>query len=569
MSQFTPGPPGSGDPDKAQQFRMEMAARGPRGGGAGGGASPQEAQALLQVHKTFSALKIPAYRLLWLSMIGSFLGMQMQMVARGVLAYDIGGTASAIAVVSVGWGAPMLLFSLVGGTMADRVEKRKLMMLSQLSTASIAMFMAVLVHTGYIQLWHLFVSGLIQGTVFAFAGPARQAFIPEVVGEKELMNAIALNSAGMNLTRIAGPSLAGALIAVPFINVQGVYYIQGFLNLTALILILMLPRFKAAPDSAFAAMAAGGSNGGEQRKPMVHDMVDGLRYVIGSPILITLLLMALVPSLIGMTYQSFLPIFARDVFGDGISRNSEGLGLMMTISGVGALIGSLIVASMQDYPRRAQLQLIGGLVFGISLALFAVQSSFIAAILVLLIVGLASSYFQALNSTMVMAASDQQYYGRVMSVYMMTFSLMPLGTLPMGFVADVIGDVFLGPVSLIGIQATHLGAGIILTAFILLVTVANPAYRRLEQDDFKRFAQIATERVNSATEGSAWERLRYSMRQERGSRLAGQVAKGNGTPAATGERSEAGGATAPPAQASRVSQEGTGRTAAPQASNSD
>jgi MFS family permease len=510
-------------------------ARGGRGGPGGG---PQDAQALLQVHKTFSALKIPAYRLLWLSMLASFAGMQMQMVARGVLAYDIGGTASAIAIVSVGWGAPMLVFSLVGGTIADRVEKRKLIVLSQLATATMATIMAVLVHTGYIELWHLFASGLIQGTVFAFSGPARQAFIPEVVGEKELLNAIALNSAGMNLTRIAGPSFAGALIAITWVNIQGVFYIQGALNLVALLLVLLIPRILTTPGSE-AAPAAAMSNGGGAaapggmampRKPIISDMVDGLRYVIGSPILLTLLLMALVPSLIGMTYQSFLPIFARDVFGDGISRNAEGLGIMMTITGVGALIGSLVVASMQDYPKRAQLQLAGGLVFGLALALFAVQGNFAFALLTLLVVGFASSYFQALNSTMVMTASDPAYYGRVMSVYMMTFSLMPLGTLPVGFIADAMGTVAIGPIHLIGMQATQLGAGLILAAFILLVTVFNPAYRRLEQDDFKRFAEIATERLNEGAEGSHWQRLRSSMRQERGSRLGGNGSAGNPPP---------------------------------------
>jgi MFS family permease len=154
-----------------------------RGGGGRGGPGMGDASSLLQVHKTFSALKIPAYQLLWLSMLASFAGMQMQMVARGVLAYDIGGTNSAIAVVSLGWGIPMLLFSLVGGTVADRIDRRKLMMLSQLMTASVALVVALLVHTGSIQIWHLFVAGIAQGIVFSFSGPARQAFIPEVVGE--------------------------------------------------------------------------------------------------------------------------------------------------------------------------------------------------------------------------------------------------------------------------------------------------------------------------------------------------------------------------------------------------
>ncbi|HXH22089.1 MAG TPA: MFS transporter [Dehalococcoidia bacterium] len=518
MATVTPVEPN----DEAIKRREMMMRSGPRGGGMGGA----DASSLLTVHKTFSALKIPAYQLLWLSMLGSFAGMQMQMVARGVLAYEIGGTNSAIAVVSLGWGIPMLLFSLVGGTLADRINRRRLMMLSQLMTASVALTVAVLVHTGMIEIWHLFVAGLAQGVVFSFSGPARQAFIPEVVGEKELMNAIALNQAGMNLTRVAGPFVAGALIAVPWIDIEGVFFIQAALNVCALLLILAIPLVRAAPEveAEKREREARGQFGpmyGGPRGTMVQDLVDGLRYVIASPILLTLLVMGLVPALIGMSYQSFLPVFAKDVFGDGVHRNAEGLGLMMTVSGIGALAGSLVMASMADFPRRTQLQLYSGLGFGIFLAGFALMGNYVGALLALAMLGFMSSYFQGLNSTMVMTASDAQFYGRVMSVNMMTFSLMPLGTLPMGFIADSIGSLSLGPIDLIGIQAAQFGAGVILTLFILAVTVFNPAYRQLEQDDFKRFALVAVERVQEGRgEGSIWSQLRRSMKHERGSTLA-------------------------------------------------
>ncbi len=490
-----------------------------RGGPGGGGMRPAEAQALLHINKTFSALAIPAYRLLWLSMLLSFSGMQMQMIARGVLAYQIGGTAGSIAIVSLGWALPMLFFSLVGGTMADRMSKQKLMVLSQVTTSLIALTIAVLVHTGYIQLIHLFVGGLVQGTVFAFSGPSRSAFIPELVGDDELLNAIALNSAGMNLTRIGAPMLAGSLIAVPFIDIQGVYYIQAVLNIVAAVMVLMIRK----PADATTTLGVDPGNTASRRygapkreTGVMRDLVDGVRYVVGSPILLTLMAMGFLPTLLGMSYQSFLPIFAKDVFGDGIDRNSAGLGLLTTMTGIGALTGSLIVASQQDFPKRAQLQLIGGLMFGLTLALFAIQLNLTLACVSLLAVGLSSAYFQALNSTMVMTASDPQYYGRVMSVNMMTFSLMPLGTLPMGFLADAIGSADLGMVTLIGVQVVNLGAGIVIAAFILMVTVFNPAYRKLEQDDLKRFAVIAADRLGEDQEKSAWQQIRGAFRHERG-----------------------------------------------------
>lgn len=518
-------------------MRREMAMRsgGPRGGGYA------DASSLLQVHKTFSALSIPAYRLLWLSMLTSFAGMQMQMVARGVLAYQIGGTNSAIAVVSLAWGLPMLLFSLVGGTLADRLDRRKLMMLSLAASGVMSLVVAGLVQAGYIQLWHLFASGLIQGTVFSFSGPARQALIPQVVGEKELLNAVALNSAGMNLTRIGVPSLAGALIAVPAVDVQGVYYIQAVMSILAIVLVMALPRLRVAPEveaELEAARAEGRpvsafSGSHSNNTSMMKDLVDGLRYVIGSPILLTLMALGLFPSLIGMSYQSFLPVFAKDVFGDGIHRNSSGLGFMLTMSGVGALAGSLVVASMQGARRRALLQLMAGLGSGIFLALFAVQNDYTMAIIWLVAVGFMGSYFQALNSTMVMTASDPQYYGRVMSVNMMTFALMPLGTLPIGAIADWIGKANILGVNLVGIQAAQLGAGVLVAIFILFVTVLNPAYRRLEQEDLKSFARIAIDRVQEDQGGlSGWQQIKRAMRYERGSKMAGHSDEDGIAPAA-------------------------------------
>src|SRR3990172_1832114 len=247
---------------------------GPPGGPMRGG---QDATSLLHINRTFSALRIPAYRFLWFSMLASFSGMQMQMLARGVLAYQIGQSAGAIAIVSIGWGIPMLLFSLVGGTVADRMDRRKLIIISQAATAAVATSIALLVITDYINLWFLFLSGLVQGTVFSFSGPARSAYIPQIVGEKELMNAIALNSAGMNLTRIVGPSLAGALITLPWIDVGGVFLIQAALNVVAMAFLLFLPLAGAPPPEVEADIQALIEAPGRraQRGSMTSDLVDG------------------------------------------------------------------------------------------------------------------------------------------------------------------------------------------------------------------------------------------------------------------------------------------------------
>jgi MFS family permease len=427
---------------------------------------------------TFAALSIVPYRFLWASMLCSFGGMQMQMIARGFLAYKLGGTAGSIAITMVGMGIPMLIFPLFGGAVADRFERKRLMIASQLATAGVAFTIAVLVHTGAMTLTYLFFAGMIQGTIFSFSGPARQSFIPEIVPEDRLMNAIALNNAGMNLTRIGGPALAGMLIGISWFNIEGVFYLQAALNIVALMLLVFLP----AEGRRKGAQA--GPMGRASGSAMIRDLVDGLRYVRSSPILLTLLMLGIMPLLLGSSYQSFLPVFAKDVFGHG-SRNASGLGWMSTMTGVGAIVGSLAVASLSNFPRRTLLQLIAGLGFGLSTAFFALQHNFALALASLVCLGMMADFFQSMNATLVVTASDPAYYGRVMSINMMSFSLMPFGTVPLGYLADWIGHTSIGSLDLIGVQVTTFGAGMAIVLFILAVTVLNPTYRRMEHSEMR------------------------------------------------------------------------------------
>jgi MFS family permease len=305
---------------------------------------------LLQVPQTFTAFSVPAYRLLWVSQVSSTTGMQMQMFARGLLAYELGGNAASIGFVTLGQAIPQFLLAMVGGTLADRIERRKLMMSTQAAMAVMATLVAILVRAELMTVTYLFVAALFQGMIMAFGGPARQAFVAQVVGEKELMNAMALNNAAMNLSRIGAPSFAGALAAVSWIDLGGLFFVQAALNVFSLTLIFFLPlamKGRVTAAEAFArrhgragTAAAGGS--------MLRQTLDGFRYVWRSPVLLTLLSLGLIPTLLGQSYQQFLPVFARDVFGDGLSRNAQGLGFMGTMTGVGALLGALAVASLAE-----------------------------------------------------------------------------------------------------------------------------------------------------------------------------------------------------------------------------
>src|SRR6185312_9200825 len=176
--------------------------------------------------QTFQSLEVPDFRILWFGFMGSWMAMQMQQVARGYLAYKLTGNALSLGLVTLAMGIPRIFLSPLGGVIADRFPKRTVLLWTQAGLGCTALFAAILVSTGVINIQLLMVVGLIQGTAFALNMPARQAYLPQIVGKgDQLANAIALNTAGMNLMRVVGPAIAGVLIAIPFIGVAGVYYI--------------------------------------------------------------------------------------------------------------------------------------------------------------------------------------------------------------------------------------------------------------------------------------------------------------------------------------------------------
>ena len=206
---------------------------GGMGGGPGMGGPGMAGSARPSLRNAFVSLKNRNFRLLWFSMIGSFIGMSMQMIARGWLAFELTGSFAMVGVISIAWGLPMLMFSLPGGAIADRMERRDLVLFSQLGTGLLALIMAVLITIGQMNIPILFAMGLIQGVIFAFNMPARQALIAEIVPPGELMNAIALNNAGMNVTRILGPAAAGVMIGLW--GVESAYYAQAAMYLFTLV----------------------------------------------------------------------------------------------------------------------------------------------------------------------------------------------------------------------------------------------------------------------------------------------------------------------------------------------
>ena len=406
-------------------------------------------QGLLSRVHTFDSLKEPSYRWLWLGMLGSFAGMQMQMLARGWLVVDkLDGSALDLGIVTSSNGLPLLILSLFGGVISDRFPKRNLLIITQSCNGLIALLVALLIVTDRVQIWHMIVAAILTGTVFAFNMPGRQSLIPELVSREKLSNAVALNSAGMNLNRIIAPGIAGILVAV--IGLGGVYFmIVACYAFAAFTMLMVRPTRPSTPPRTTS---------------IIQDLKAGLRYAKNEPRISSLLLLALVPLLFAHPYQALLPVFAKSVLG----IESDGLGFLMGAVGVGAVSGTLVLASLSG-TRNKGLKMIALLVvFGLALILFARSGSFYLSLPALFLVGVGSMGYNALNHTLLLTTSTPEMRGRVTSIYMMSFGIMPLGVFPMTAAADAIGP----PNAL-----TIGGAGLVLIT--LLVVLWRPQIRSL------------------------------------------------------------------------------------------
>lgn len=400
--------------------------------------------------RPFLALESSDFRHLWFGTLPGTLAMQMSMIARGYVAYDITRSAAAVGFVALASGVPMLVFSLFGGVVADRFPKRNVLLVTNVVQILYAAATAVLVLTGLVQIWHLVLLAAVSGLGIAFSMPSRHTYVAQIVPRERLVNAVALNMAGINFTRIAGPAIAGGLMTIAWIGPDGVFLLMTFMYSYVFLRLLSI-RNRGEPV-------------GDSHTSALRSIAMGLSYVRGNAVVFTLLMLAFVPVLLGMPYQQLMPVFAEAVFDAG----PAGLGLLMAASGVGALIGSLALASMTGFQRRGLLQMGLGMAFGLSLAAFAFSPSFIVAVGTLMVVGATSAGYQSLNNTLVLDNSDAAYRGRVMSIYMVTHAATPMAVVPIGFLSDAYG----APVT-IGI------AGLLLLAVIALVGLLHPTYRHV------------------------------------------------------------------------------------------
>lgn len=367
---------------------------------------------------TFGSLKNRDYRLFWFGVVMDYGALQMQTLARGWLVYQMTSSPLALGLVTVGWGLPVFLFALVGGAVADRVPKRRLIVATEAIFCLLSLLVAGLILSGNIALWHLVTAAVVSGLAFTVNGPARMSFIPELVPEGGLMNAYALNYAGLNLMRVAAPAIGGLLVAV--LGVGGVYLIIASLyGMAALTLMLVGVRGKS-------------SNRGHS---LAADLRHGLSFVRRSPTVPYLLAMFLLVSVLAMPYLFLMPVFAVDVLRVG----EVGLGWMMASVGLGAVAGTLALAGLGDFRRKGMLLLGLAALFSLSLLLFSQSTIFLLSLLLLLGVGAGNMGYMAVNQTMIQSHTPQELRGRVSSLTMLSFGLSTLGVLGFSALAEVWG----------------------------------------------------------------------------------------------------------------------------------
>jgi len=373
----------------------------------------------LRQGEAIRALRNRDYRLLWFGQLGHSASLWVETVARSWLVWELTGSATLLATVNLLRAIPMLILGLLAGVAADRFDKRKLLIITKSVTLANYLVMATLITTGAVQVWHVLLSAFVMGSSMAFEQPTRTSLVPSLVGKGELTNAVALNSAAMNITRVAGPAAAGLLIAP--LGVGGVYYTSAGVYIGTLIATIMM---RVPPTSARSGVTS----------PWA-DLVEGFRYVYREKTILVLMILALIPMVFGMPYMTLLPIFADQILNIGAS----GLGWLHSASGVGALLAVFTIASLGRVNHKGLLAVIGILAFGAFLVVFSQSIWVPLSIAMMVLVGFASTAFRVLINTSLLEIAPSELHGRVMAFYTLDRGLVPLGTMTVGPLADVIG----------------------------------------------------------------------------------------------------------------------------------
>ena len=381
------------------------------------------------------------FRLLWLGLLVMFGASQIRMVASGYLAYDLTSSALLLSLVAVGYAVPMLSLALIGGAVADRFDRRRLVQVAQAMFAVVALLVGLLIQFGQVTWVHLMASSALQGMLWAILVPARQAMIPGLVGRRLMTNALSLMAAGFSLTTLVGPAVGGWMYGL--FGAAATYYFVAALGVGA---VLLTGRISAQGMPAVGAAQ--------------HAAIrQGLSYIRRQPDIIMLFVISVVYALVAMPFRLILPVFVVDLYRQG----PETLGLLVTAMGVGSVGAAVVVANVTP-GRRGLILVCGAIVASAAILVMSGLAVFWVGMACMLVLGVGDAIRKALNQAVMLEIADEEYHGRVSSVFMISFGIVPLGALPAGALAEAFG----GQV-----------AGAVMGGFMLLVSLALLTNRRL------------------------------------------------------------------------------------------
>ena len=407
------------------------------------------------------ALSHANFRWLWIGSLGSSFAMNMQIIARGWLVYTLTSSALDLAWVTLSFMVPTVALSLYGGVLADRLPKKVIITWAQALNCVATVIMGAIIFSDRVDFWDFIWFGFFNGSVLALSMPARQAFVPELIPERLIFTAMALNTTSWNLSRILGPALAGFLIAwvahgdtsstrgvgIVYFMIAGLYFISA-------VTMAMVDR-RGVSEQASTQTSA------------LADMTDGLKYVWRNPPVFGLILLSIVPFLFGMPLNTLLPAFNEDILGGG----PDALGILMSAMGLGAICGSLMLAWLGEIRHKA-LWLIGTCVgWGAFTSAFGFARVLPVAAVLVGIIGFISAWNMSLNRGLLQMQVDHHMRGRIMSIDMMSHGLMPLGVIPISLIAEAY-DVAVALIS----------AGVAFAVAVLLLAVFSRSVRMVDDE---------------------------------------------------------------------------------------
>ncbi len=372
----------------------------------------------------------------------------MQGIAQGYLVYHMTGSAKILSIVAGSSALPVLGLALVGGAVADRLRPKILIQSGQAFSTIAAIFIAVSIMLQTITWKHLVFIALLQGIIWSFQGPARQALLPQILDRDKISNAIALISAGMSAPALIAPAIAGLIYAL--VGPEGVYFMVAGLGVLAVMLSTSIQV------SSISQQRNQGS--------IFTDMRVGLSYIWSKDVIRSLLILGFVFIFFSAPLPNLLPILIMDVYG----RQAEALGLLVSMSGIGALVGTLVIASLPEN-NRGSIFIGAGFTVGIASLMIALLPYYGIGLVIMVGFGFGSAVVWSLNQVLIMSHVEDSFRGRVMSIFMINFGLTPLAILPAGLLVD-----------LFGISWVLVGVGILVIVFALVIANTSNHIRSIQ-----------------------------------------------------------------------------------------